>query len=71
MTNQILYDDTYTGPRFTYGLTYRPLAQSQVPDDWIIWSNKEHKDFPFGTIDYPFEVAPEKVKSFQLIQIST
>ena len=65
----IEYDDTYTGIRFTYGLNYRPLAQSQVPDGWIIWSDKEHKDFKFGTVDYPFEIPADKIKSFELTLI--
>lgn len=62
----VLFDDTYTGDRFTYGLKYRPLAQSQVPNGWIIWSDREHKDFPFGAFDYPDQLTPEKVKTFEM-----
>ncbi len=65
----IEYNDTYNGPRYTYGLNYRPLAQSQVPDGWIIWSDEEHEDFKFGTVDYPFELASDQIKSFELIPI--
>lgn len=65
----IRYNDTYVGPRFTYGLTYRPLAQSQIPNGWIIWSDKKHKDFKFGTVDYPFELSAKEIKSFELTPI--
>lgn len=63
------YDDTYNGLRYTYGLSYRPLAQSQVPDGWIIWSDKKHNDFKFGTADYPFELTSEQIKSFELTPV--
>lgn len=69
MGNLTLFNDTYNGPRFTYGLQYRPLAQAQVPDGWIIWSDREHEDYPFGVIDYPFELEPEKAKSFEMILV--
>lgn len=62
----VLYDDTYTGKRFIYGLNYRPLAQYQVPDGWIIWSNRDHEDFTFGTVDYPTELTAEQIESFEL-----
>ena len=63
---ETLFDDTYTGPRWTYGLTYRPLASAQVPDGWILWSERNHPDFPHGTADYPFELSDRQVKSFEL-----
>lgn len=65
----ILYDDEYGGPRFTYGLTYRPLDYGSIPDGWIVFSDRIHPDFYFGTIDYPFELPERLVKSFQLTQI--
>ncbi|HAM57622.1 MAG TPA: hypothetical protein DCQ64_20295 [Candidatus Rokubacteria bacterium] len=57
---ETLYDDTYTGDRWTYGLTYRPLGYAQVPAGFIVWSDRPHPDFRFGTIDYP-EPLPERV----------
>lgn len=61
-----LYDDTYEGLRWTYGLTYRPLGYANVPEGWIVFSDRKHTDFPFGTIDYPFELTARLVESFQL-----
>ncbi len=67
--DDILYDDEYDGERWTYGMTYRPLGFANVPDGWIVFSNKKHPDFYFGTIDYPFELPERAVKSFQLTHI--
>lgn len=60
------FDDTYTGVRFTYGLRFRPLGKGHVPDGWIIWSDRDHKDFPHGTVDYPFELDKETALAFQM-----
>lgn len=63
----ILYSNQYDGPRWTYGMSYRPVIPlGNVPDGWIILSNQEHPDFMFGTIDYPFELTAEQVKRFEL-----
>lgn len=53
------FDDTYTGPRWIYGLTYRPLSGRNIPDGWIIWSNRPHTSYQFGTVDYPARL-PER-----------
>lgn len=66
MSEEIFFDDTYKGDRYTYGLKYRPLAQAQVPDGWIVFSDREHKDFPFGTVDYPRELSEAEVSSFEM-----
>jgi hypothetical protein len=65
------YHDTYTGPRWTYGLTYRPPEYANIPDGWIIYSDQAHEDFRFGIIDYPFELAPEKIRKFELTPVRT
>jgi hypothetical protein len=60
-------DEEYTGPRYTYGLSYRPAGYSHMPDGWIVGSEKEHPAFPsFGTVDYPRPLTDEEVQSFQL-----
>lgn len=66
-----LFDDTYTGPRWTYGLTYRPLGYAQVPDGWIVFSNRDHPDFRFGTVDYPNELHPDTVRQTQLTLVDS
>jgi hypothetical protein len=53
-------DGGYTGKRFTYGLThakvsYVPPWNNYTPD-WIIGSEGEHKDYPYGTIDYSYKL---------------
>ncbi len=69
-TSDILFDEDYTGPRFTYGLRYRPLARFAVPDGWIIGSNKDHPEFPnFGIVDYPFELSDKQLHSYELKRV--
>lgn len=65
------FDDTYTGPRFTYGLTYRPPRFANVPDGWIVDSERPHPDFRHGTIAYPEPLTDRQIESFQLTPIPT
>lgn len=68
----ILFDDEYKGPRWTYGLTYRPISIGTIPQGWIIDSQKDHPNFPsFGTIDYPKELTEKEVSSFELIEVKS
>ena len=63
-----IFDDEYTGPRFTYGLTLRPLARFHIPDGWIIDSDKYDKDFPrYGIVDYPVELTAEQLYRYDLV----
>lgn len=67
---ELLFNDTYTGPRFTYGFKYRPPGYATCPKGYIVGSNKEHPDFRnFGTIDYPHELTEEEVRQFELVQV--
>lgn len=61
-----VYDEEYEGSRWTYGLMHRPLQYSNVPDGWIIFSERQHADFAFGTVDYPFELDARTISSYQL-----
>lgn len=65
----IIFDDEYTGTRYTYGLNSRPVGYAQVPAGWIVQSNRKDSRFNFGTIDYPFELTPEQVYSFELTPV--
>ena len=68
---KMVFDDDYDGPRWTYGLLFRPLGFAQVPDGWIIQSDRKHKDFSnHGTVDYPRELTDREVESFQLTFLS-
>jgi len=70
MTKQeIIFDEDYEGQRFTYGFTYRPVGISCQPEGFIIGSNKDHSDFNFGTLDYPFELSQEQVTSYELTKV--
>lgn len=65
----ILFDDDYKGPRWTYGMTYRPIGIGAIPKGWIINSQKDHSAFRFGTIDYPKELTEKEVRSFELTEV--
>lgn len=64
----ILYDDTYRGLRYRYGLQYRPVGAG-TPAGWVTFSDRPSDDprCPFGTLDYPRELTPDEVKAFQLV----
>lgn len=70
MTN-LIFDDEYIGQRFTYGVTLRPVARFNIPDGWIIDSQKQHPDFKrFGTIDYPERLPEDVANHYDLVLIS-
>lgn len=65
-----LFDNEYAGPRFTYGMIFRPASIGTVPVGRIIESNKSSPDFPvFGTIDYPCELTEEELYQFELVKV--
>lgn len=66
----LVFNDTYEGPRFTYGLQYRPAAAYNIPDGRIIWADKPHPKFPrFGTVQYPRQLSEQEVKGFELVPV--
>lgn len=65
----ILFDDEYTGPRWTYGMTYRPIGIGAIPKGWIINSQKDYSGFHFGTIDYPRELTEKEVRNYELTAV--
>jgi len=65
---QLTYDDTaYTGPRFRYGLQYRPKAPGAVPKGFIVDSDRLSSEYRYGTLDYPSELSREQVSDYELI----
>lgn len=62
----LLFDDDYAGPRWTYGLSNRPLGSAQVPAKWIIFSDRPHPKYGHGTVDYSRELTPHEVYAFEL-----
>ncbi len=66
----LVYDKDYTGPRWTYGLTYRPAAYGAVPDGRIVGADVLGSTmFAHGTIQYPFELTEAQVAGFQLTPV--
>lgn len=61
MAKKPIFDDDYVGPCWTYGLTYRPHTWDGVPKGWIVFSDRKHPEYPFGTIDYPFALTDEQI----------
>jgi hypothetical protein len=74
MSAPVIYDDEYTGPRWTYGLRYRPLGTGAVPAGWIVGSLREPTSrparFPHGTVDYPRELTGAEVAGYELTRVS-
>ena len=64
--DNLLYDDTYTGRRWRYGLVYRPLTAASAPKGWIIFSLKKSQQYPYGTVDFPRPLTEDEVTGYQL-----
>ncbi len=63
------FDDTYTGPRWRYGLSLRPLGPYNVPDGAIIGSWDRDGRFAYGTVAYPRELTREECDHYDLTWI--
>ncbi len=59
-------DDEYIGPRWTYGLLYRPFTNAGAPKGWIVFSDRPHTGFMYGTIDYPFELPEAQANQYDM-----
>lgn len=70
---ELLFDDSYHGPRWKYGLQYRPLVTGGgAPDDFIVYSDRSSTDPRFrlfGTVDYPRELSDGEIESYQLVPL--
>jgi len=66
-----LFDATYRGARWRYGLRYRPLASWNVPDGWILGSDRPHPEYPHGTVDYPNRLGLGEVTAYELTLVAT
>lgn len=74
MLRQSLYDDTYKGPRWRYGLEHRPITQyfnvGTFPDP-ILFSDRPDPRFPYhGTADWPCEIPEEEARHHSLVLVS-
>lgn len=62
----IIYDKTYEGPRYTYGLQFRPMMLGAQPKGAIADSERSHKDYRYGTVQYPRELNEPELYSFEM-----
>lgn len=67
--NKLVFDKDYTGPRFTYGMRYRPLGLGAQPKGWIVDSLRDSPNFRHGTIQYPRELTADELRSFELERV--
>jgi len=74
-----LCDDSYTGPRWRYGLVHRPISAYFLGRDGsgdlphpILFSHRASRDprFPHGEADWPCELAPDVASHHSLALIS-
>ena len=69
METQFLFDDEYFGPRYRYGLQFRPISPGSVPKGFIIHSDRPSDDFRHGTLDYQVKLPDDRVANFELVFI--
>lgn len=63
-----LWDNEYTGPRWRYGITLRPVNAYTIPHGFILQSGRLHPDYrSFGTIDYPRELDVDECARHDLV----
>lgn len=68
------YDDTYTGPRWVYGLRNRPPGPGCIPRDGLIAGSYHPDARPtpacrHGTVDYACELTASEVSQFELVPV--
>ncbi len=68
--NATLYDDDYTGPRWAYLLTHRPLMIGTLPRDVIVGSLRPDPTYGFGRIEYARELTAEEVDRYELVDLT-
>jgi len=68
-----VFSNTYNGPRFTYGLRYRPMQIGAQPKGFIIGSVVDDPlgRYTFGTVQYPRELTVEECAAYEMERIIT
>lgn len=59
-------DEEYEGPRWTYGLKFRPMMMGAQPKGHVIGSERDHPDWRYGTVQYPRALTDEEMYNFEL-----
>ena len=62
----LIFDEDYTGQRYTYGLVYRPLQIGAQPKGYIIGSLRDHREYRHGTIQYPRQLTTDELRSYEM-----
>lgn len=68
-----VFSEDYTGPRWRYGLQYRPFGFGTVPDGYIIGTLDEDdnaRPHRFGTMEYPFPLTEKQLYRYELVLIA-
>jgi hypothetical protein len=67
MPEPLIFDEDYTGPRWTYAMAHRPPGIGCQPDGRIIGADKPKDERGFyGTIQYDRELTDQEVYRFEL-----
>ena len=61
-----IFDEEYTGPRFTYGFRNRPPGIGCQPDGFIAGSDRDHPSYRWGTRQWPRPLTEAEVYSYEL-----
>lgn len=66
----VVFNADYAGTRWRYGLVFRPVMLGTVPRGFVIGSEgPATARCRFGTIDYPFELAADEVRAYELVAL--
>lgn len=71
----LLFDDTYTGPRWRYGLQHRPISSyfgmASLPAP-ILFTHRPSDDprFPHGTAEWPCQIPADQAAQLGLVELS-
>lgn len=63
---EVVFHDSYTGSRWTYGFRNRPPGYAHNPKYFVVGSAKDHPDFNYGTMDWPRPLDPKEVYDYEL-----
>lgn len=67
----MIENTNYSGPRYTYGLQYRPFGGiGTVPAGYIMDTldkTDDQRPHRFGTIQYPFELSEKEIYRYELV----
>jgi len=68
--HELIWDDEYTGDRWTYAMAVRPPSIGTHPDGEIIGARRAHVSYPHGTVDYPRELTCEDRQRYTMLLLA-